>query len=147
MAPASYQDWDQGSDQLIDSEGYLLACSRYIELNPVRAGMVDHPGEYRWSSYRFNAFGRRDEVITPHALYERLGPDPGSRQAAYRGLFAGHIDEADLRSIREGTGKGAVIGNGRFREAIAAMVKRRVTRYSHGGDRKSERFRERDEGY
>jgi putative transposase len=126
---------------LIDSERYLLTCARYIELNPVRAGMVKHPGEYRWSSYRCNALGRWDRIITPHLLYKQLGSDTGTRQSAYRGLFAGHIDEADLRSIRKGTTMGEVIGNDRFRKEIQTIVERRVKRYPHGGDRKSERFR------
>jgi putative transposase len=126
---------------LIDSERYLLICSRYIELNPVRAGMVDRPDDYRWSSYRCNATGRRDEVTQPHPLYSRLGGDAEQRQASYRALFAGHLDEAVLTSIRQGTEAGEVIGNDRFRDEIAAMAKRRVRHYPHGGDRKSERFR------
>jgi putative transposase len=129
---------------LIDSERYLLACGRYIELNPVRAGMVDHPGDYRWSSYPCNAQGRRDEVIQPHRLYSRLGSDGEKRQVAYRALFAGNLDEVDLLSIRRGTDAGEVVGNKRFREAITAIVKRRVTHYPHGGDRKSARFRNQD---
>jgi putative transposase len=127
---------------LINSERYLLTCSRYIELNPVRAEMVNHPGAYRWSSYRCNALGRQNGIITPHPLYEQLGSDAGMQQSVYRGLFAGHIDEADLHSIRKGTETGAVIGNRRFREEVEATIGRCVTRYSHGGDRKSARFHE-----
>ncbi len=127
---------------LIDSEQYLLTCSRYIELNPVRAGMIKHPGEYRWSSYHCNALGRQDGIITPHPLYKQLGSDAGMQQSVYRELFAGHIDEAEMRSLRKGTNTGAVIGNDRFREGIEAIIERRVTRYPHGGDRKSELFRE-----
>ena len=126
---------------LINSERYLLTCSRYIELNPVRASMVNHPGEYPWSSYRFNALGRQDGVVTPHPLYQQLGSDTGMQQSVYRGLFASHIGEADLHSIRKGTETGAVVGNERFREEIRAIVERRVLRFPHGGDRKSQRFR------
>jgi putative transposase len=57
----------------IQEEIYLLACQRYIELNPVRAGMVNHPGEYRWSSYRANGQGEHDVLVRPHSLYEALG--------------------------------------------------------------------------
>lgn len=66
----------------IQEEIYLLACQRYIELNPVRAGMVGHPGEYRWSSYRANAQGEDDVLVRPHTLYEALGIDAADRQAA-----------------------------------------------------------------
>ena len=127
---------------VIDSERYLLICSRYIELNPVRAGMVEHPGEYRWSSYRCNALGRQDRIITPHPLYKQLGTDVGLQQSVYRELFSGHIDEDDMRSLRDGTTMGAVIGDDRFRKGIEAVIGRRITRYPHGGDRKSKRFRE-----
>ena len=60
---------------LVDAERYLLTCYRYIELNPVRAGMVEHPGDYRWSSYRHNAYGEKNALITQHPLYERIHLD------------------------------------------------------------------------
>jgi putative transposase len=66
---------------------YLLACMRYIELNPVRARVVTSPGQYRWSSFRANALGRKDPLLTPHAHYCALGRDAESRRAAYRALF------------------------------------------------------------
>jgi len=62
---------------------YLLACMRYIELNPVRAGLVRHPAQYRASSYRANALGEPDALVTPHAVYFALGRDAESRRAAY----------------------------------------------------------------
>ena len=64
-----------------------MTCSRYIELNPVRADMVKGPGEYRWSSYRVNALGCDDRNITPHELYLRLGETREIRQTNYRALF------------------------------------------------------------
>lgn len=69
------------------AETYLLACQRYIELNPVRADMVNHPAEYKWSSYAANAQGEDNSIITQHALYMALGLDVSARQAAYRELF------------------------------------------------------------
>jgi len=66
---------------------YLLYCMRYIELNPVRARVVARPGQYRWSSFRANALGRSDPLLTPHARYCALGRDAVSRQAAYQALF------------------------------------------------------------
>ena len=69
---------------LVDSERYLLMCSRYIELNPIRANIVDGPADYKWSSYRHNAFGELDDCVKAHPLYEALGADAESRQVAYR---------------------------------------------------------------
>jgi len=68
---------------------YLLACMRYIELNPVRAGLVRHPADYRASSYRANALGEPDALVTPHAVYCALGRDAAARRAAYRAGFRG----------------------------------------------------------
>jgi len=66
---------------------YLLACMRYIESNPVTAGLVRQPQAYRWSSFRINALGEEDALITPHAHYCALGRSPKMRQAAYRAMF------------------------------------------------------------
>jgi putative transposase len=71
----------------IDSEAYFLACCRYIELNPVRAGMVRHPRHYPWSSYAAHARGAIDRLADRHRLFDRLGADPVERQKAYRELF------------------------------------------------------------
>jgi putative transposase len=72
---------------LTQVETYLLACQRYIELNPVRAAMVAHPGDYRWSSYRENAQVEADVLIKSHPLFGALGADGASHQAAYGELF------------------------------------------------------------
>jgi len=127
---------------IIDSERYLMTCARYIELNPVRAGMVGHPAEYRWSSYRHNALQGGDALIRAHGLYLGLGDDDLERRRNYAALFAGHIDAAEIAAIRAMTQKDSVLGNDRFREQIAQVLQRRVAKHAHGGDRKSERFRE-----
>ena len=111
---------------LIDSETYLLACSRYIELNPLRARMVPHPREYGWSSYRHNAYGATDAVLSEHSLYQSLGTSPAERQAAYRALFEDDLDSVILTTIRSGTEKGEVIGNDRFRAQIEKALQRQV---------------------
>jgi putative transposase len=126
---------------IIDTERYLMACSRYIELNPVRAAMVGHPREYFWSSYRANAVDGSDVLITPHELYERLGAGDIERRHCYAALFDGLIDEALLSKIRSATETGAVMGNDRFREEVAEALKRRVDKSTLGGDRKSKDFR------
>ena len=90
---------------LIDSEAYLLTCSRYIELNPVRAKMVSHPSEYPWSSYQSNALGKDNSLITFHLLYKRLGKTGEERQKNYRQLFRLHIADKTLVEIRDATNK------------------------------------------
>ncbi len=127
---------------LIDSERYLLVCSRYIELNPVRARMMEQPGDYRWSSYRHNALGLADALLTPHLCYENLNSEPVRRYAAYRALFDSQIDPAELQAIRNATETGTILGNDRFKENIEMTLKRRIERLPHGGDRKSEVFRD-----
>ncbi len=73
---------------VVQQEQYLLSCQRYIEHNPVRAGMVKDPGDYRWSSYRAHAFGIKPSMWSPHSLYEALGVSSATRQSAYRELFS-----------------------------------------------------------
>jgi REP-associated tyrosine transposase len=126
---------------LLDSESYLLTCSRYLELNPVRAGMVDHPAEYRWSSYAYNALGHGNALITPHELYLRLGSDCEQRCDAYRHLFDAHIEEKVLAEIREATNKSWVLGSGAFKRQVEALTARQVSPKARGGDRKSKKFR------
>jgi putative transposase len=127
---------------LIDSERYLLVCSRYIEMNPVRARMVKQPADYPWSSYRRNALGQADTLLMPHMLYENLGADAMQRCAAYRALFSVQTDPAELQAIRSATETGTILGNDRFKENIETTLRRRIERLPHGGDRKSEVFRE-----
>ncbi|WP_431479030.1 transposase [Massilia eburnea] len=93
--------WDKRyHSSLIDSSAYLLMCQRYIELNPVRAGMVEFPGGYKWSSYRVNAEGREDVLIRPHPVYLGLGSDDEERRKAYQALFDMPLAEKDLERIR-----------------------------------------------
>ncbi|MEM7206774.1 MAG: transposase [Pseudomonadota bacterium] len=126
---------------LIDSEQYLLSCYRYIELNPVRANMVNHPSEYRWSSYGGNALGLADSLVIPHREYKRLGSTAEERQAAYRRLFKSRVPEKTLSDIRECTNKSWVLGNDRFKTKIEDQIERRVSPRQRGGDRKSKGYR------
>jgi len=127
---------------LLDSEAYLLTCSRYIELNPVRADMVDHPSDYRWSSYGHNALGETNGLISPHEVYLRLGSDPELRCEAYRHLFDAHIDDRKLDEIRTATNRSWVLGSERFKEQIEALTKRQAAPRVRGGDHKSKKFKE-----
>lgn len=107
-------------------ETYLLACQRYIELNPVRAGMVAHPAEYPWSSYRANAQGEADVLLKPHRLYQALGLDAASRHAAYRELFRHELEPALVDEIRRATNGNFALGNERFAAQVSLALDRRV---------------------
>jgi len=122
---------------LIQEESYLLACQRYIELNPVRAGMVEHPAEYRWLSYRVNAQGEDGGLVTPHALYLALGADATDRQEAYRELFRHELEPGLVDAIRQATNGNYVLGDGRFGEQIALALGRRVQPGRSGRPRKT----------
>jgi putative transposase len=82
---------------IIDTEGYLIQCGKYIELNPVRAKIVTHPGDFQFSSYRYYAQGLYDPLIAPNPSFMGLAKDEAGRQTAYRGLF---IDEGMISSER-----------------------------------------------
>ena len=123
---------------LTQEEGYLLACQRYIELNPVRAGMVEHPAEYRWSSYRANAQGENDPLIVSHDLFLALGSDPVSRQMAYRELFRYSLEPGLVDAIRKATNGNFALGDERFSDQIATMLGRRAKPGRSGRPRKQE---------
>jgi putative transposase len=112
---------------LVQEEGYLLQLYRYIELNPVRAGMVEESSDYAWSSYPINALGKISELCTPHPLYLALGSEPIERQSRYRKLFKHHIEGKLLEDIRLAANKGMALGNGRFEAEIERLTERRMT--------------------
>lgn len=126
---------------LIDTERYLLTCYRYIELNPVRANMVPRPEMYRWSSFRCNAQGFSDELISPHSLYKALATAQNERLVAYGALFERDIAPELLDSIRNATNKAWLLGGDRFKNEIELLINRRPERLPTGGDRRSDNFR------
>ncbi|WP_036302425.1 transposase [Methylotenera sp. L2L1] len=109
------------------AETYLLSCQRYIELNPVRANMVQHPADYQWSSYRTNAQGELNNLISPHELYKRLGLDDTNRQSAYRELFRYQLEPKLVDEIRQATNGNYVLGNTDFVQQIERALDRRVS--------------------
>ncbi len=117
---------------LIQEEQYLLACMRYIELNPVRANVTAGPGQYRWSSYRANGQGKADELITPHALYLALGRSRASRIEVYRALFKARVDDNELKEIRAAWQTGTPLGNDSFREKIERKLGSKVGQSRRG---------------
>ncbi|CAG4885318.1 protein of unknown function [Georgfuchsia toluolica] len=110
----------------------MLACYRYIELNPKRAGMVRHPRDYRWSSYQSNALGKVNNLLTPHEQYLRLGNDEAERRKNYRELFKAHIDPETLDQIHSATNGNYVLGEARFQQEIEKILGRRTTRGQAG---------------
>lgn len=117
---------------LIESERYFLTCQRYIELNPVRAGMVNAPAEYRWSSFHANALGVPSTIHSPHETYLSLGNNHQQRFTAYRALFEYELTRNQIDSIRCATNKGLVYGSERFKDEIEAQSRQR-TRLSKRG--------------
>jgi putative transposase len=120
---------------VVQAEVYLLACMRYIELNPVRAGMVSDPAQYRWSSYRHNGLGQADERLTPHGLYQAMGRDAGERLGSYRALFRAELDDAAISDIRLALTQSQPLGDDRFAERICAKVGVRRTQATRGRPR------------
>lgn len=119
------------------SEDYVVACYRYIELNPVRARMVAHPRHYRWSSYRANAEGKASELLVPHVQYLALGRSEAARREAYRLLFRSELDPETVDEIRLATNGNFALGEERFRDEIAVMLGRKASRGRPGRPRRS----------
>ena len=117
---------------LVDAERYLLACYRYIELNPVTASMVPHPGDYRWSSYGGNAWGKRDDLLSPHGLYLALGADASMRRTCYRELFAKHLSRDMVHQIQTALDFSMPLGNDRFRQQIERELGRSIGQAKRG---------------
>ena len=111
---------------LVQEETYLMQVYRYIEMNPVRASMVDEPADYFWSSYQFNALGKKSDLLTPHSIYTRLGRNEQARQLAYRGLFVHQIEGKLLDNIRNATNKGLALGNEHLFDDKESLTWRRV---------------------
>jgi putative transposase len=111
---------------VIESSAYLLACMRYIELNPVRAGIAVQPEHYRWSSYKANALGDDNCILAAHEDFLLLGPTPERRREAYRGLFDSGLSLDELERIRNCTQSGTPMGSEGFKARIEKLVQRPV---------------------
>ena len=126
---------------LVDAEHYLLACYRYIELNPVAAQMVDHPGEYPWSSYSVNAYGRTTALITPHPVFLQLGASQIIRQKYYRELFSTSLRKDDIHAIQTAAHFSTPLGNERFKEQIEKAIGHKL-----GQSKRGRPFRKQSDG-
>ncbi len=111
---------------LVDTETYLLACHRYIELNPVRAGIAAKPEEYLWSSHAHYASDKPNSLITEHSLYLSLGGSKVERRAAFRSLFLEPMKAETVSRIRASTNAGCALGSEAFMRQIQNAVGRDV---------------------
>jgi putative transposase len=111
---------------LVDSDRYLLAVIRYIELNPLRAAMVSTPEEYRWSSVHTHLCKTLDPLVTPHPVYLAFGRDPVQRAAAYRRWLMAAIDEEEITAIRNHLTQERAFGDQRFQRMVEKTLNRPV---------------------
>jgi putative transposase len=131
--------WDgRYKSSLVQAGTYLLFCQRSIELNPVRAGMAADPAHSRWSSYRGNALGEPDALLTPHPLYPAPGADEAMRRDAYREPFRRAPDDKPLGDLRLALNQDQPIGNDRFYREIEATTGQRRELRKRGRPRKQD---------
>jgi putative transposase len=117
---------------LIQAERYLLACMVYIDLNPVRAGMVAEPADYPWSSHQHYVGRRTDKLITPHPLYWELGNTPFARDEAYGALVRAGISESEKQALTDSALRGWALGEPNYVADLQRRTERRVSP-SHAG--------------
>lgn len=117
---------------LIQAERHLLACMVYIDLNPVRAGLVAEPRDYPWSSHGHYVGLRRDRLITPHALYWQLGNTPFAREAAYAELVRAGLSGPQQAALTQSALSGWALGDAAFVGALQKRTQRRVSKAQAG---------------
>jgi putative transposase len=123
---------------IVESQRYLLACMRYIEMNPVRAGMVDIPARYRWSSYSRNALGVSNAIVRLHEEYLALSHDAAGRESAYRAFFDKNPGGDELDLLRASMQSGTPLGNDKFKAQVEAAMGRKVGMLKRGRPVRSE---------
>jgi putative transposase len=111
---------------LVQSQNYFLACMRYIEMNPVRAKLVKHPADYRWSSFAANALGVSNPIIQPQSEYLALGASPEVRQLAYRCLFDDDLKSDLLELFKNSLQSGTPMGDKGFKRQIEKTIGRKL---------------------
>ncbi|MFC1658228.1 transposase [Candidatus Omnitrophota bacterium] len=124
---------------LIEKEQYFLTCLHYIEMNPLRAGIVGFPELYRWSSYRFRAFGEKSSILDLDPWYNGLGRNPQERQVRYQQFFRNAISSSDLKLVREMTNKGGFLGSSSFKEQIEMKIDKEIIIRPPGRPKKREK--------
>jgi putative transposase len=109
---------------LVDSDSYVLHCYRYIELNPVRAGISSGPGGFRWSSFRCNGLGQPDPLVSPHDSYVALGATVAERADIYRSFVAQGCDCLQVEEIRAMTSRQRAFGGQAFKQELESAHRR-----------------------
>ena len=120
----------------VSRDEYLIMCSRYIELNPVRAGMVAHPRDYCWSSYRYRALGLTDTLLVDDPWYAGLGTTAEERREKYREWIESEVHEGEWEEIRQSTQRGRLIGREAFQRQVEALTGRRLVGEARGRPKK-----------
>ncbi len=123
---------------LVQSERYLLACMVYLDLNPVRAGMVSVAQDYPWSSHAHSVGLRSDRLITPHALYWGLGNTPFARESRYRDLVQAGVSPEQRAALGQAVTSGWALGDEEFITRLQGVTDRRLTRSVPGRPLKSQ---------
>lgn len=117
---------------LIQSERYLMTCMAYIDLNPVRAGMVEEADNYPWSSHTHYTGRRADRLITPPALYWELGNTPFAREMAYAEMVKAGVSSGQQQALTDAALSGWVLGDAGFIEGLSTQTTRRLTQGKRG---------------
>ena len=117
---------------VLQTERYLLQCMAYIDLNPVRAGMVAGPQDYAWSSYAHYTGQRADPLVSPHPLYWELGNTPFAREAAYQTWVQSGVDGSAQQALTDATLRGWALGEADFVAALQKRTERRISKSKAG---------------
>lgn len=129
--------WDgRFKASVIDSDKYLLACCRYVDLNPVRATLVTSPEDYEWSSYRGRVGLTSDSLLSNHSIFDMLGTSALQRAAAYRRFVSGGIGEDELAHIRQAVQRNQLTGGSKFKTELEARTGRRLSTKAQGRPKK-----------
>jgi putative transposase len=117
---------------VLQTERYLLQCMAYIDLNPVRAGMVTGPQEYPWSSYGHNTGQRADRLVSPHPLYWEMGNTPFAREANYQAWVQAGVDGSAQQALTDATLSGWALGDADFVADLQKRTERRISKSKVG---------------